>query len=308
VRTSEPEVSETGQQQLPFWLSPASYWLPEHIVTSAWLTHAPFAFWLVDVLRPRSIVELGTHHGFSCFVFAEAVRRLSLETTIDALDSWEGDDHAGHYGEEVYQSVRRVVDSDYPEIVRLIRGYFDQSRAQVPDASVDLLHIDGRHGYDDVRSDYLVWRSAVRDRGLVLFHDIAEHQEGFGVWKLWEELSAQHPSFAFDHGHGLGLLAIGDIPDERIAALMSADEATAARIRSDYVQRGEVVARQSEFEAMPAEIDSLHETVDVLTAEIDRLRSIERENRDLVEAIHASTSWRVTRALRAVGRLGHRHG
>ena len=63
MRTSEPEVSETGQQRLPFWLSAASYWLPEHIVTSAWLTHAPFAFWLVDVLRPRSIVELGTHHG-----------------------------------------------------------------------------------------------------------------------------------------------------------------------------------------------------------------------------------------------------
>ena len=30
-------------------------------------------------VRPRSIVELGTHHGFSFFVFAEAVERLGLD-------------------------------------------------------------------------------------------------------------------------------------------------------------------------------------------------------------------------------------
>ena len=35
-----------------------------------------------------------------------------------ALDSWEGDDHAGHYGEEVYRYVQRIATSDYPDSVR----------------------------------------------------------------------------------------------------------------------------------------------------------------------------------------------
>ena len=186
-----PEVGEVRGADDPFWLSSASFWLPEHFVTSAWLTHAPFAFWLVEVLRPRSIAELGTHLGFSCFVFAEAVRRLGIDATIDALDSWEGDHHTGFYGEEVYDSVREFASENHPDTIRLVRGYFEDSRRLFADDSIDLLHIDGRHGYDDVRTDYDMWRSTVREGGIILFHDVEEHQEGFGVWRLWEELSSR---------------------------------------------------------------------------------------------------------------------
>ena len=180
ARPTRQELRARARPAPPFWLSPTSYWLPERISsTSAWLTHAPFAFWLMDVLRPRSIVELGTHYGFSCFVFAEAVRRLGLDCTISALDSWEGDDQAGIYGEDVYESVAGGRgERSYPDTVRLVRGYFDDSRPLVADDSVDLLHIDGRHGYEDVLADYTAWRSTVRDGGIILFHDIAEHQRG----------------------------------------------------------------------------------------------------------------------------------
>ena len=195
----------------PAWLSPTSYWQPAHIVTSAWLEHAPFAFWLVDAVRPRSVVELGTHHGFSCFVFAEAVKRLGLDADIQALDTWAGDDQAGFYGEEVYASVRAIVESDYPGRVHLLRGWFADSRPAIGDGTVDLLHIDGRHGYDDVREDFEEWIPVVRDGGIVLFHDIEERENGFGVWRLWEELAAEHPSFAFTHGHGLGIIGVGAV-------------------------------------------------------------------------------------------------
>jgi predicted O-methyltransferase YrrM len=268
----DPLVSWT-QGGPPFWLTAASYWMPTHFYeTRAWVTHAPFAFWLMDVLRPRSIVELGTHYGFSCFVFAEAARRLSLEATITALDSWVGDDQAGAYGERVYQSVRETVDRDYPDTVRLLRGWFEESRPRIADGSVDLLHIDGRHGYEDVLADYTSWRSTVRDGGIVLFHDIAEHQEGFGVWRLWDELTSEHRTFTFEHGHGLGVLAVGEPPAGPLAALFDADEATAASIRTEYEQLGAAVARQADLDALPAEL----------------------------EAIFASRSWRLTRPLRDV--------
>ena len=188
---------------------------------SAWLEHAPFAFWLIDELRPRSVVELGTHWGFSFFVFAEAVRRLGIETEISALDTWEGDDQAGFYGEDVYESVRSTAEQEYPGFTRLLRGYFsDSTTRSSADDSVDLLHIDGRHGYEDAREDYEQWRSTVRDGGVVLFHDIAEYGDGFGVWQLWEELAPRHPSFAFSHGHGLGVLGVGDVRSEGLAGAL----------------------------------------------------------------------------------------
>lgn len=292
----------------PAWLSPAAYWQPARIVSSAWLEHAPFAFWLMDELRPRSVVELGTHWGFSFFVFAEAVRRLGLETEIYALDSWEGDDQAGYYGEEVYDSVRTVAERDYAGFTHMLRGYFADSRPMVADASVDLLHIDGRHGYDDAKEDYELWRSTVRNGGIVLFHDIAEHEAGFGVWRLWDELAAQHPSFSFTHGHGLGVLGVGEVRTDGLAALFAADAATSAEVRATYERLGAVVARQAKLEAMPAEVDSLHVVVDSLLGEIERLKDVVRHREDVIDEYRTSTSWKVTRPLRAFGHIRARLG
>src|SRR6202012_256569 len=69
-------------------------------VESAWTTHVPFAHWLVAAHRPRSIVELGTHNGVSYAAFCEAVQRTRIDCRSLAVDTWQGDEHAGFYGAE----------------------------------------------------------------------------------------------------------------------------------------------------------------------------------------------------------------
>jgi predicted O-methyltransferase YrrM len=291
----------------PPWLGPTSYWQPAHIVTSAWLEHAPFGFWLIDELRPRSVVELGTHAGFSFFVFAEAVRRLGLDTELTALDTWRGDEQSGFYDETVWTSVRDIAEREYAGSTRLLRGYFSESRPLIPEESVDLLHIDGRHGYADAREDYESWVTAVRDGGVILFHDIAERAPGFGVWRLWEELAAEHRSFAFEHGHGLGVLGVGDVRSGGLAALFHADDVTARAVRSTYERLGSVVSRQAALEAMPAEVDSLHAVVESLSHQVDDLKEDVAQRDAAIEEVLTSTSWAVSRPVRALGRLLHRH-
>ncbi|EPD86729.1 hypothetical protein HMPREF1529_00258 [Microbacterium sp. oral taxon 186 str. F0373] len=287
-----------------FWLCAASYLLPAHYPVSAWTEHAPFAAWLVDVLRPRSVVELGTHLGYSCFAFAEAARILGIDVTVSAVDSWEGDEHAGYYGEEVFEGVRQTVADCYPRSVRLVRGRFADGREQYGDATVDLLHIDGRHAYEDVREDYLTWVTAVRPGGVILFHDIAERGNGFGVWRLWEELTASGaPSFSFAHGHGLGVLGVGDGHPAPIAELFTARRGLTARIRADFEALGARVSRQAWLETLPAEAERAWSDARSRAAHEEQLIAELRETRDRIDAMERSTSWRITGPLRAVGRL-----
>lgn len=298
-----PSRVDPEQSSSTFWLTPAAYWVPPHLPVSAWHTHGPFAAWLVDVMRPQTIVELGSHFGYSCFAFAEAAKRLGLPTTVNALDTWQGDDHAGHYGEDVYEFVSSVARDDYPEIVRLMRGWFSQSRPLFADSSIDLLHIDGRHAYEDVVADYTEWRSGVREGGVILFHDIAERDNGFGVWRLWEEIAEPGRSFAFEHGHGLGILAVGDIVHAPLRALFASDAATAARIRADFARLGEVIERQVWLESLPGELQAARADAhrrDIHEANLEA--ALGRQNKR-IDDLTSSTSWRVTSPLRALGRL-----
>ncbi|MES2092841.1 MAG: class I SAM-dependent methyltransferase [Actinomycetota bacterium] len=215
--------------------------MPEHVVESAWLAHGPFAFWLVAALKPATFAELGTHNGFSYFVFCEAATRLHLDTRTFAIDTWAGDDHAGFYGDDIFDLVVRVNTERYTSRSTLLRGYFDDFAGKFEDGTIDLLHIDGRHGYDDARHDFESWLPKMSDRGVVLFHDIAEHDHGFGVWQLWDDVAARYPSFAFEHSHGLGVISVGPIIDPALQSLFDATVEETTLIREFYSARGQRV-------------------------------------------------------------------
>src|SRR5262249_18393542 len=96
------------------FLSPASFWHPDQLGPQpSWIEHAPFAFWLVDALRPRVVVELGTHGGYSYFAFCQAVDRVGIDARCYAVDTWKGDEQSGFYGEHVYEAVRARNDRLY---------------------------------------------------------------------------------------------------------------------------------------------------------------------------------------------------
>lgn len=217
-------------------LSPSSFWVPRYICQSAWIEHAPFAFWLTDALRPKRFVELGSHYGYSYFAFCQAIECLGIGTAAYAVDTWQGDEHAGFYDNSVYEAVL-AINQRYAGFSRLNRATFEEAAAYFNDGSIDLIHIDGRHFYDDVKQDYESWLPKLTKDAIVLFHDTNVRERGFGVWKFFEELSARHPSFQFNHGNGLGVLALGSIP-EGLAALFEAEGAEADQIRLIYASLG----------------------------------------------------------------------
>src|ERR1035437_8421569 len=185
------------------------FWTLEREAQSAWTEHVPFAFWLVDVLRPSTVVELGTHNGVSYSAICQAVKSLGLPTRCYAVDTWKGDEHAGFYPEEVYRAFAAFHDRRYSAFSRLVRSTFDEALPHFEDRSIDLLHIDGFHTYDSVRHDFESWFPKLSPNAVILFHDTNVRENNFGVYRLWSEIASGRLHFNFQHGHGLGVLGLG---------------------------------------------------------------------------------------------------
>jgi Methyltransferase domain len=286
-------------------ISPASFWLPEIVPpNSAWLEHAPFAFWLIDALRPRTLVELGTHRGFSYFAFCQAVLRLQLETRCYAVDTWKGDEHAGYYGEEVFRGVCYENERRYSTFSSLIRSTFDEASHYFSNGSIDLLHLDGRHFFDDVKHDFETWQTKLSNQAIVLLHDTNVRERDFGVFRFWEQLCRTHPHFEFLHGHGLGILGIGKAFPDRVLTLFAAQANAEARvgIQQVYSRLGSGVTLKFRVDAIrqalsdcDAKIAALDETLSLRSNEIAGLQQALSDRDAKIAALDQSLSVRSTK-------------
>ena len=67
---------------------------PRILQPTSWVGHIPFAFFAMEILRPKTLVELGVYVGNSFCAFCQAKQSLNLDTKCYGVDSWHGDDHA----------------------------------------------------------------------------------------------------------------------------------------------------------------------------------------------------------------------
>jgi hypothetical protein len=188
------------------------------------------------------------------------VAALGLATQCYAVDTWAGDSHAGFYGDEVYENLK-AHHQQYEAFSKLMRMTFDEALQQFSDHSVDLLHIDGLHTYEAVKHDYDSWLPKMSSRGIILFHDTVVRERGFGVHQLWGELASNFPHFNFEHGYGLGVLAVGKEQPEDVLKFLQTANAQAAAMRELFsalgrrlqaevllAEKGEEIARLKQIE------------------------------------------------------------
>ncbi len=213
----------------------------------AWVGHIPFASWVLTNQRTAVFVELGTHTGNSYSAFCQAVQENGLDTKCYAVDTWQGDEHAGYYDNTVFNELSEYHNRNYESFSRLLRMTFDDALSCFMDGSVDLLHIDGIHTYEAVRHDFEGWLPKLTRRGIVLFHDTNERDRGFGVWKFWEELRNTYPSMTFDHSHGLGVLFVGEDITPEIQDMLRAYRENTATVKKFFAYLGQRIAAQYEL-------------------------------------------------------------
>lgn len=267
----------------------------------AFAGHLPFVLWLVPRWRPRRIVELGVHTGNSLFAFAQAAAELRADghpCEVFGIDTWQGDEHSGRYGEGIFETVSRVAKADHPEGLELVRSTFDDAVARFEPGSIDLLHIDGFHTYDAVRHDFESWRDRLSDRSVVLLHDVCvTDRADFGVHRFWEEIRRSHPHATFTHAHGLGVLftgtKLGVLERRVVETLVSAEAFPAFAESMATLGRLLVAAPESAPEAFAPEAPDpvrhlrgdLAAMAGMLGAMREEAAAQERRQRDQAEAI-----------------------
>ena len=98
---------------------PICFALPLRMASSFWVQHVPFGMFLIDLLRPKIVVELGAFNGLSHGAFCQAVKELKIDAKCYAIDSWQGDRQNGFYGAEILAQLKFHHDPLYGSHVKL---------------------------------------------------------------------------------------------------------------------------------------------------------------------------------------------
>ena len=209
-----------------------------------WSMHLPFAYDLMREFRPKVFVELGVWKGESYFSFCQSAADHCIPTQCYGIDTWRGDVHMGDFDPEIGIEVAEY-NWRYSSFSKLLTTTFAEAVDQFADGTIDLLHIDGAHTYDDVKRDFEAWLPKVSVQGIVLFHDVVVHDRGFGVWRLWQEVAKPGQSFLFGFGYGLGVwkkVPVVNSDSAWLRSLFEANRVEQKRINAYYVTAATALA------------------------------------------------------------------
>jgi hypothetical protein len=268
----------------------------------------------MELLEPDLFVALGAEEGDSYCAFCQAVDELQLRTRCHAVHSWQGEPHRGSCGPDVLEELSAYHDPIYGHFSTLLRSTFDDALETFSDRSIDLLHINGSPAYEAVRHDFETWLPKMSERGVVLLHRSATRESGYGVWKLWKELAKRYPGFELPHGHGLGVLAVGEKTPAQASSLFSANKQTRQRLSQFFLALGQNVVSGQAIAELRAEASAAEDKAAAGDETIERLKRALGDHegelaareaeiaalRGKVSAIKASTSWKITGPMRAV--------
>ena len=256
----------------------------EMLVHSPWAGHRFFGYDYVCNVKPSVIVELGSYYGCSSFAFLQAIKDMDLNTAFYAVDTWCGDSFTKtDYQEDIYGAYKQINDACFgAQNSRMLRKTFDEACADFADTSIDLLHIDGSHTYEDVKNDFTHWKNKVSAQGVVFFHDVGKDLlfgKPMGSHLFWLEIQEQYPwTLEFPFSNGLGLLFFSEENYLRFRKLVNPDHYQQLLNLQDTENKDLIRKNFFELRSQKLHIAHLQEQLVELNSHLERYR---REREDI---------------------------
>jgi predicted O-methyltransferase YrrM len=132
---------------------------------------------LYKKIKPKRVLEIGTHYGGTLFHWAENCEPDTIIVTVDDY----------HINSDYYKEWQSNA------IITPILGKSQDEHvlwAAKMLAPYDWIFIDGGHTYDEVKADWLNYRELASNTSIIAFHDILPHRNS-EVCLLWKEICAQ---------------------------------------------------------------------------------------------------------------------
>jgi len=156
----------------------------------------------VDLLQllPKGgvVAEIGVAEGG----FSKKILSVTSPQTLHLIDPWEFQDR-DDYQNDANNVPQDIADSRYHDVcatfdryvkfdvVKVHRAFSPAAAEAFPDNHFDWIFIDGLHTRDGVLADLRGWAPKMKENGLILGHDFANHQGAqsmsFGVVEAVQE-------------------------------------------------------------------------------------------------------------------------
>lgn len=168
-------------------------------IDSSWKGHEEFALWLVQQMRPKTVVNLGFDRGLSTIAFS--YRNRGHVFGIDWFD--EGNYAAKCFAlDSAFSNVSNAIRFHYAKNIHLIVGPF-RDVLKTWSRKIDILHIDWAHTYYSAKQHFDLWSPFLAENGVILVHDVCDFPDETG--RFFNELPLH--KLIFPHAHGLGVAA-----------------------------------------------------------------------------------------------------
>ncbi len=218
---------------------PIFFSFPLRLGPAYWAVHVPFAMTLVDLLRPRVIVEVGTSDGVSYCAFCQSVRELRLDARCYGIGNAKLGRGDGAKPEVVFSDWKKAHDDLYAGFSLLLPDLTSDGTDLFDQDSIDLLHLNGNLSYESARAEFAAWLPKLSSKSVVLLTETNLHQGMPGMTRFWAELKRDYPHFEFGHGRGLGVVATGKDVAEEIRPFLTAREPELSVVREFFRQQGQ---------------------------------------------------------------------
>ena len=280
--------------------SRAVFWQPRHLTASPNLVHMPFLFWLVETLRPVSVVQIGLGDGVGFMGLCQAIDKLALDATVLGLDvagqdknsfaEKLGDTHAGLYGDFA------VLSKDEP----------GRAARHMRNAEIDLLVIDTPLDPALVSSLQAHWLPLLSERGVLVLHDPARHLTDPAAQDFHTDLIEAHDLVSFpEAGAGLDVILIGAAPPDRLTQLASLDMGKPGylSVRQVFSRLGQALENAQQNRSKTSQLDKARSNLKELQAKFDDLQTAHGKLQTALEDAHRSEDAQATQAATLQARL-----